>query len=273
MDISAYLCSKQLRALGKKVYKVFCIGQDEAIVRTLASEAICTAKFISFLKAKNASGYQISFSPVDRHNILFFDDVNYLGLNKLNGYGLAPSVIVETSPLNYQAWIVLSDSYSISIRDTLTGYLVKDISADKCSLNQGQPGKLTGFTNTKAKHRLPSGDYPFVKLVHASYRPVSPSGLLIKRISDYLSLSDEFRMRNPLIKSISDYHLSVEFAGDLHRADMAYAINALKLGVDVSIVRSEILSRNLSKKGSIRRQVEYANRTIRKARGLLGWSL
>jgi hypothetical protein len=58
----------------------------------------------------------------------------------------------------------------------------------------------------------------------------------------------------------------VVYAGDLHRADMAWAKHAAGCGLTLEQIEDELLNgRDLSKKGSRKRQVEYVERTARKA--------
>jgi hypothetical protein len=54
--------------------------------------------------------------------------------------------------------------------------------------------------------------------------------------------------------------------GDLHRADMAWARHGAGMGLSASVIRAQIMrTRDLSKKGSEKRQREYAERTAGKA--------
>jgi hypothetical protein len=54
--------------------------------------------------------------------------------------------------------------------------------------------------------------------------------------------------------------------GDLHRADLAWAVHAAARGISREQIGREILnSRDLSKKGPLLRQLAYAMRTASKA--------
>jgi hypothetical protein len=56
------------------------------------------------------------------------------------------------------------------------------------------------------------------------------------------------------------------YGGDLHRADMAWAKHAAGCGMTLQQIKAELLDgRDLGKKGSRRRQLEYAERAARKA--------
>lgn len=68
------------------------------------------------------------------------------------------------------------------------------------------------------------------------------------------------------VKPLEEFHAAPAYAGDLHRADMAWAKHAAGCGLTLEQIRNELLNgRNLSKKGGRMRQLEYAERTARKA--------
>src|SRR6266851_9997742 len=68
------------------------------------------------------------------------------------------------------------------------------------------------------------------------------------------------------IRPIADFYNDPRYGGDLHRADMAWAIYAASRGLSQEQIRAEILhARDLSKKGRRGRQLQYAERTAAKA--------
>jgi hypothetical protein len=68
------------------------------------------------------------------------------------------------------------------------------------------------------------------------------------------------------IRALEEFHSDPAYAGDLHRADMAWAKHAAGCGLTFEQIKDELLNgRDLSKKGSRKRQVEYAQRTAEKA--------
>ena len=72
------------------------------------------------------------------------------------------------------------------------------------------------------------------------------------------------------VKPLKEFHDDASYAGDLHRADMAWAKHAGGCGLTLEPTKAELLNgRDLSKKGDHKRQVEYVTRTAEKAlRGL-----
>jgi hypothetical protein len=68
------------------------------------------------------------------------------------------------------------------------------------------------------------------------------------------------------VKALKEFHDDAIYAGDLHRADMAWAKHAASCGMKLEQVREELLKgRDLSKKGNRKRQIEYVMRTTEKA--------
>jgi hypothetical protein len=70
----------------------------------------------------------------------------------------------------------------------------------------------------------------------------------------------------PPLRSLTEFHNDPRYGGDLHRADLAWARHAAGLGLSASEIRAAIMeARDLAKKGDLRRQREYAERTVGKA--------
>jgi hypothetical protein len=75
------------------------------------------------------------------------------------------------------------------------------------------------------------------------------------------------RQTHVKVKPLKEFHDDARYAGDLHRADMAWAKHAVGCGLTSEQIKDELLSgRDLSKKGSVKRQLEYVTRTAEKAR-------
>jgi hypothetical protein len=68
------------------------------------------------------------------------------------------------------------------------------------------------------------------------------------------------------VRPITSFHMDSRYGGDLHRADMAWAVHAAARGLSREQIEHEILnSRDLSKKGPPLRRLAYAMRTARRA--------
>jgi hypothetical protein len=76
----------------------------------------------------------------------------------------------------------------------------------------------------------------------------------------YSALSGPSRVR-----SIDDFRADPRYGADGTRIDLAYAIYALSHGASTTEVEEAIRTRDLSHKGTEKRQVDYIHRTITKA--------
>jgi hypothetical protein len=116
-----------------------------------------------------------------------------------------------------------------------------------------------------------------VKLVEASGEIYSEAARFIENIREKIEVRrrEEAERRAsrasvwPAIvrdtKSIDAFRGDSRYGGDGTRIDLAYAIYALSHGRTEAEVEAAIRSRDLSHKGSERRQHDYVERTIKKA--------
>ncbi len=231
---------------------------------------------ISWLRVKNERGRNIYIRPSGEHRLTLIDDLGWRAVGRLKEEGFEPAVIVETSPGNFQAWlnhgVVLSKD-----RSTFAARLLaRRFLGDPASADWRHYGRLAGFTNRKEKYRKENGLYPFVLLHEASgrtYRRASEfycevNGMFNQTREREKSSSDWIRVAQPLspVKSIEDFRHRKIYGGDQTRVDPAYAIYALTPGIPENDTRSVLASRDLTHKGDRKRQQEYIDRTIKKAR-------
>jgi hypothetical protein len=78
------------------------------------------------------------------------------------------------------------------------------------------------------------------------------------------------RLGGSNLKSIEDFRTKPIYGGDQTRVDLAYAVYALAHGVSENETRNALASRDLTHKGNRKRQQEYIDRTIKKARERIG---
>jgi hypothetical protein len=72
------------------------------------------------------------------------------------------------------------------------------------------------------------------------------------------------------LKTIEDFRTKPIYGGDQTRVDLAYAVYALAHGVPENEARNALASRDLTHIGGGKRQQEYIDRTIKKARERIG---
>ena len=193
--------------------------------------------------------------------------------------GFAPAAVVETSPGNFQAWLKHGEVLDEVTSTRAAKLLAERFGGDPGSADWRHFGRLAGFTNPKPSRRLASGLQPFARLLEASgqvYRQApefhrgSQSGAGRRSAMDGGDAEDgagEGASELPPLKPLAEFHNDPRYGGDLHRADLAWARHAAAMGLSASEIRAAIMeARDLAKKGSTRRQREYAERTAAKAR-------
>jgi hypothetical protein len=125
--------------------------------------------------------------------------------------------------------------------------------------------------------RLASGLPPFARLVEARRQVYSQAAAFITEVRMAMADAAAYATAeadrveqggpdSPPLKPLEEFHRDPRYGGDLHRADMAWARHAADLGLSAAEIRAALMqARNLSKKGNLKRQREYAKRTAEKA--------
>lgn len=189
--------------------------------------------------------------------------------------GFDPALVVETSPGNFQAWLKHQRILPKQLSTAAARALAHEFGGDLGAADWRHFGRLCGYTNRKPKYVQENGLYPFVKLIEASGKRYTAGERFLNRVEE--KLNEEARERERLrstvsvyrepqsLKSIDSFRANPRYGGDGTRIDVAYAIYALSHGLPVQRVEAAIRSRDLSHKGNEKRQIEYVDRTIRKA--------
>jgi hypothetical protein len=199
--------------------------------------------------------------PVGAHEISLVDDLKADTFVRMKADGFAPAAVVETSPGNFQAWLKHGEVLDEAASTRAAKLLAERYGGDPGSADWRHFGRLAGFTNPKPSRRLASGLQPFARLLEANGQVYRQAPLFIAEVRAALA-GEEL----PPIKPLARFHSDVRYDGDLHRADLAWARHAADMGLSASEIRATIMeARDLAKKGSIKRQREYAERTAGKA--------
>jgi len=233
---------------------------------------------IRWLRHENAKGAHIYIRPAGTHSLSLIDDLTADAIERMRADGFEPAVVVETSPNNFQAWLNHGQVLEAAMSTRAAKALVERFGGDPASADWRHFGRLAGFTNPKRERQLPSGMRPFARLRSAKGRFYSRAAEFLARVSE-----DEQHQRETVkgerphttqrrrtervgVKALKEFHDDAIYAGDLHRADMAWAKHAAGCGLTLGQIKAELLNgRDLSKKGDHKRQVEYVTRTAEKA--------
>ena len=143
---------------------------DEARAFPYTSAQLTSPKTVAFLRLQNQHGFNVYARPVGWQYVLL-DDLTRPALADLKADDVRPCLLIETSPDNFQAWLILPDipadrAEAKAVCRSLAGAY----RADLASAEPDHVGRLPGFTNRKPKYRQANGYFPFVKLHRAAYR-------------------------------------------------------------------------------------------------------
>ena len=267
---------RQLKAMGCPRFDLGVLRADGMMVlhESLSAPQIC-ARF-TWLRRENARRAHIFVRPHGLSRLTLVDDLSCSALNSMKRAGFAPTLVVETSPRNFQAWLKHSRVFSNCESGTMAAReLAARFRGDRSSADWRHFGRLAGFINQKPNRRLPNGLQPVVLLRESAGAVFAESCRFrievarmvergrLRRVARLYSWpsSDQHTTR-----TLTDFHQHPRYRGDLHRADMAWASHAARHGVSAAEITAAICrARDLSKKGGIRRQFDYAERTAAKA--------
>jgi hypothetical protein len=266
----------QLRAMGSERFDIGIRRDAGEMILREAQGAIEIENTIKWLRHENAKGAHIYVRPAGTHSLSLIDDLSIAAIERMKAEGFEPAVVVETSPNNFQAWMNHGQVLDAATSTRAAKQLAERFSGDPSSADWRHFGRLAGFTNPKPERQLPSGLRPFARLRSATGRAYSEAAQFVAviRMSSNGRVGQgeeqpkrQRRLRERVgVRALEEFHLNPAYSGDLHRADMAWAKHAAGCGLTFEQIKNELLNgRDLSKKGSRKRQVEYAQRTAEKA--------
>ena len=238
---------------------------------------------IAWLRYQNYRGCDIYIRPAGSpHPLNLVDDLTAEAVAAMKQTGFDPAVIVETSPNNYQAWLKHPEPLDKETSTATARALAEKFGGDRGAADWRHLGRCAGFENRKPRHQdLVTGLFPLVRLVEAPGKVYPEAERFIAEVKRNLEEQHrrweqrrEQRLSEPIhgsrsrrldLKTIDAFRSNPKYDGDGKRCDLAYAIYALAHGATAAQVETVIRSRDLSHKGSERRQEDYVQRTIRKA--------
>jgi len=121
---------------------------------------------ISWLKHRNATGHHIYLRPDVVEAVILIDDLTLPALRRMDEDDVVSLCVVETSPLNFQSWVrVSNEPLEPELATCLGEVLAQRYGGDCGSKDFRHLGRAVGFTNVKPEHVQKNGYYPFTKLV------------------------------------------------------------------------------------------------------------
>lgn len=271
--------------MGAEVFEVGLFKPDakghhpEMLPRVWDSESLLRS--IGWLRHENREGRNIYIRPNGEHDLSLVDDLKAPAIAAMRQSGFTPAIVVETSPGNFQAWLKHPEALSKELGTAAAKALAEKFGGDRGAADWRHYGRLAGFTNRKEKYRdAVTGLHPFVRVIEANGSVYPEACNFLSRVRADLEerrrREERHRVelalairngdgRNRPLKSIEEFRCDPRYEDDGTRIDLAYAVYALSHGLAAEQVEVAIRSRDLSHKGSEKRQLDYVERTIKKA--------
>ena len=106
--------------------------------------------------------------PKGEHDLSLVDDLTADAVKRMKVTGFTPAAVVETSPGNFQAWLKHPRQLPRELSTMAARKLAEEFGGDRGAADWRHFGRLSGFTNRKAKYMSEGGLFPFVRLIEAS---------------------------------------------------------------------------------------------------------
>jgi hypothetical protein len=244
-----------------------------------AWDAETLLRSIPWLRFENMRGRNIYIRPKGEHHLSLVDDLSKSAVDRLKAEGFQPAAIIETSPQNFQAWLNHGERLTREEGTAVARVLANRFQGDTKAADWRHFGRLAGFTNQKEKYRQANGLFPFVRLIESTGAVYPEASRFVAHVREQSEQEHRARRKHHGIrqsparyngphKSIETFRQNPVYGGDGTRIDLAYSLYALSRGASAEEVRAAIRTRDLSHKGTERRQEEYVERTVRKALAL-----
>ena len=181
-ELTSKAVRRQVAAMGLAAAEVGI--RDQATGRMLLRSWSLTElnKALPWLRRQNLYDSDIYIRPQAeaRTALVLLDDVTLGTLRKMAEDGFESAAVVQTSSMNYQAWVMLgTQALEQSVRTAAAKTLCQRYNADPASADWRHFGRLAGFTNRKPNRRGEDGRAPFVLLYEASGRPARAASDLL----------------------------------------------------------------------------------------------
>jgi hypothetical protein len=273
--VAARVAIDQLEALGVECFDIGVKRIDGTMILREGWGAKQVLKSLLWLRRENLNRGHIYLRPAGMHGLSLVDDLKTDAITRMKAEGFEAAAVVETSPGNFQAWLKHGEVLDEVTSTRAAKLLAERYGGDLGSADWRHFGRLAEFTNPKPSRRLASGLQPFARLLSASGQVYRQAPRFIAEVRTALTgeatvasggAEDAAGQGALELPPLAEFHSDARYDGDLHRADLAWARHAAGMGLSASEIRATIMeTRDLAKKGSAKRQREYAERTAGKA--------
>jgi hypothetical protein len=141
---------------------------------------------LRFLRVRNREGCDIYIQPYAENRnagyiMVDLDDRGPEVVETMRADGLAPCVVLQTSPGHLQVWLHVSTTpLQPALASAIGKQLARRYGGDLASTDWRHLGRLAGFTNQKPQRRNWCGHAPWVKVVHAHAELAAQGSALVQ---------------------------------------------------------------------------------------------
>jgi hypothetical protein len=190
LNLTLRAVRRQIAAMPHDLYLIRLIHNQTR--RAFPGERLWTAAQLThpatlrFLRVRNREGCDIYIQPYaeDRNPGYILVDLDDRGLEvveTMRADGVAPCVVLQTSPGNLQVWLHVSATPLPPVEASWIGrQLAQSYGGDLASTDWRHLGRLAGFTNQKPQRRNRRSQAPWVKVLHAQAELVAQGAALVQ---------------------------------------------------------------------------------------------
>jgi hypothetical protein len=177
LNLTLRAVRRQIAAMPFDLYLVRLIHNQTR--RAFPGERLWTAGQLNhpatlrFLRVRNREGCDVYIQPyAEKSNpgyiLVDLDHGDPRIIEAMRSDGLAPCVVLQTSPSNLQVWMRVSTTpLEPTVASAVGKHLARLYGGDRASTDWRHLGRLAGFTNQKPQRRNGCGHAPWVKVLYA----------------------------------------------------------------------------------------------------------
>ena len=190
LNLTLRAVRRQIAAMPHDLYLIRLIHNQTR--RAFPGERLWTAAqlihpaTLRFLRVRNREGCDIYMQPYAQNRnsgyiLVDLDDRGPEVVETMRGDGLAPCVVLQTSPGHLQVWLHISTTpLEPALTSAIGQQLARRYGGDLASTDWRHLGRLAGFTNQKPQRRDRRGHAPWVKVLHADAGLAAQGSALVK---------------------------------------------------------------------------------------------
>ena len=196
LNLTLRAVRRQIAAIPHPLYLVRLIHNQTR--RAFPGERLWTAAqlihpaTLRFLRVRNREGCDVYLQPYteNRNPGYILVDLDHCGpqvIEVMRADGLAPCLVLQTSPGNLQAWLhVSSTPLEPAVATSIGKQLARHYAGDLASTDWRHLGRLAGFTNQKPQRHNQRGHAPWVKVLYAQAGLVMQGAALLHAAQRHL---------------------------------------------------------------------------------------